>query len=164
MASLKDNNLVLDEGEVLKFPLEDGDPLAKVQRMRRVTTLADVRHFAFVRDWAQGFTFPDERRDSGPERLLLDDMDEQVMKLEATAPRYVSQGFRLSHAELLGLIRERWGGVVMELKLADFIIPAGSTVLLTGALSEINANTVVIAGNLKFTDDLVIRCNEIRGN
>ena len=131
MAELRDNSLILGEGEHIRFPVDDGDPLADCQGRRRIGSLDDIGDFQFVQEWSAGAPFGGGNRPSA--ELLL---------------RYVM---------------ERSGGTIMTLQLADFVVPAGASVLLTGPLVEINANNVVIGGQLKFTDDLVIRCNEIRG-
>jgi len=144
MPTFRDNNLILDEGETVRFPVEGGHPLAECQQMRRINSLEDVKDFQFVQEWAQGFEFG-------------------RAEAQRTGSTYFYTGSRLSGELLLRYVRERSGGVLMALQLADFIVPIGSTVLLNSPLVEVNANTVVIAGDLKFTDDLVIRCNEIRG-
>ena len=160
MAEFFDNNLILDKGETLEFPLDEQSTLIECQRMRPIRSLSDVRDFAFVRDWIMGFDFPESS-------VAGRDDDDERIRLEASGEpngRYQYTGSRFTGNELLRLILERWGGRMMELTFADFVVPVGSTVLITAPLAEINANTVVVAGQLKFTDDIVIRCREIRGN
>ncbi len=159
MARLEEGSLILERGETLRFPVEEDSPLAPCQRMRRIESLDDIRDFQFVQEWSHGVAFPevfrDRVRDARPVR------EEPFRPLQA----YLS-GNRISAAELLRYVREHSGDKIMRIEVKDFIVPAGSTVVLASpqsALSEIDARTVVIAGTLKFTDDLVIRCNELRG-
>jgi hypothetical protein len=141
MATFENGNLVLEEGETVEFPVGAGNPLSECQEMRRIGSLEDVKDFQFVQEWSAGLS---------PDAII--------------GTTYFYPLSRPSADEFLRLIRERSGGTLVTLQLDDFIIPAGSTVVLNGSLVEVNANTVVIAGQLKFTDDLIIRCNEIRGS
>ncbi|MET1156219.1 hypothetical protein [Arthrobacter sp.] len=154
MAKFENHNLVLEDGETLQFPVPNDSPIRGCQRMRPIRTLDDIRNFGFVREWMRGFSTPRESPDALVTRLEAGEL----------AEKYIYTGERFSSNEMLRFVRDISGGVVMELQLADFIVPAGATVVLSSPLAEIQANTVVIAGQLKFTDDLAIQCNEIRGS
>ncbi|MDQ0850533.1 hypothetical protein QFZ65_002471 [Arthrobacter sp. B3I9] len=153
MARLSDQNLILEDGDILEFPAPADSPFIECQTMRAISTLADVRNFGFIQEWMRGFSSPDDRSLPGSGRLVAG----------GPAERIISAGQRFTSREMLRFVREISGGVVMNLQLADFVVPVGATVILSSPLAEIKANTVVIAGQLKFTDDLAIQCNEIRG-
>lgn len=153
MARLSEQNLILEEGDILEFPAPIDSPFKECQSMRPISTLADVRNFGFIREWMRGFAPPDDRLVPGSGRLDANELTEKI----------IFAGERFTSSEMLRFIREISGGVVMNLQLADFIVPVGATVILSSPLAEIKANTVIIAGQLKFTDDLAIQCNEIRG-
>jgi hypothetical protein len=160
MATLSGRDLTLDAGETLQFPISDGaDPLAAIQQMRPIANLSDVADFQFVQDILRGFSRPSGLYDRPPGAQPLPEPD-----LPAT-PTSTPQGYtggRVSLDELLRLIRERSGGTVMTLDLGDFVVPPGSTAVLTAPLNVINANTVVIAGELRFTDDLTRKSSVAR--
>jgi hypothetical protein len=140
MATLQNGILVLDQDEELHFPVDPGSDLATVQTIRQITSLDDIRDFQFVEEWARAAM----GSNIAPGALISNRLDAQA---------------------LLDHVVAETGGTVVSLQVTDFIVPAGSTTVLHGPLNEINASgAVVVAGKLKFTDHLVISCNEIRGS
>jgi hypothetical protein len=161
MAILQDGNLVVDEGEVLTFPVEAQHPVAECQQLVRITSLADIRDFAFVRRWAHILEFQGDEGAGPPP-----DQPDQVSDEELRALRMLPQTFPgpiVSATQLLQFAREISGGAFLKLQLGDFIIPPNSSVLLNQAMNSITANRVILQGQLQATGDLVIRCAEIRG-
>jgi hypothetical protein len=145
MAEQEHPSLKLEEGETLEFPLDERDPRAGVQRFIEVERLEDVRDFAVVREFLMertGEPEPEARGEDPFERSLL-------------------RAFHPSSAMLVALMRDL--GPILQLRLADFVVPAGSRVVMNSALNQIIANDVVISGVLEVRGDLTISCNEIRG-
>jgi hypothetical protein len=140
MARLTDGNLVLEERERISFPVEAGNPLAEVQRVIEVKDLEDVKDFAFVIEWQRAFQerAPEERR----------------------SPVSLTGGLP-SKAQLLQAVQVLGG--VLQLQLADFVVPAGATVVMQNALNRIVANKVTIQGTLEAQGNLAITCDEIGG-
>jgi hypothetical protein len=162
MATLRDGNLVVDEGETLTFPVEAQHPIAECQQLVRITSLADVRDFAFAQRWAYAMELPGEERGTPgtadqPGRVS----DEELRALRESPRTY--PGPVVSATQLLQYVREISGGAFLQLQVADFIVPANSSVVLNQAMNHITANRVVLQGQLQVSGDLVIRCAEIRG-
>jgi hypothetical protein len=162
MATLQDGNLIVDEGETLSFPVEAQNPVAECQQLVRITSLADVRDFAFVQRWAYALELPGEEEGvPGPADQPGRVSDEELRALRESPRTY--PGPIVSATQLLQFVREMSGGAFLQLRVADFIVPANSSVVLNQAMNYITANTVVLQGQLRASGDLVIRCAEIRG-
>jgi hypothetical protein len=139
MAEREGRSVRLEEGETLEFPVNEEDPLADVQRFVEVERIEDVQDFEVVREFLRT-TQP--RETPAVERSLL-------------------RAFHPTSAMLVQLMRDL--GPILELRLDDFVVPAGSRVIMNSALNQILANDVVISGVLEVRGDLTIACNEIRG-
>jgi hypothetical protein len=154
MATLRDGNLIVDEGETLTFPVEAQNPVAECQQL--------VRDFAFVQRWAYALELPGEEEGvPGPADQPGRVSDEELRALRENPRTY--PGPIVSATQLLQFVREMSGGAFLQLRVADFIVPANSSVVLNQAMNYITANTVVLQGQLRASGDLVIRCAEIRG-
>src|SRR4051794_36597906 len=101
MATFRDGNLALDEGEELQFPLPDDHELASVQTLRQISSLEDVKDFQFVKAWAHGFA-PLEQ-DGSPSGDAV-----------TSGEPHPFTGNRPSVDEMLGLVREATGGTVIQ--------------------------------------------------
>jgi hypothetical protein len=139
MAEREGRSLRLEEGETLEFPVSEEHPLADVQRFVDVGSLEDVQDFEVVREFLRA---TDPREAPAVERSLL-------------------RAFHPSSAMLVQLMRDL--GPILQLRLDDFVVPAGSRVVMNSALNQILANDVVISGVLEVRGDLTVTCNEIRG-
>jgi hypothetical protein len=144
MAHLTDRNLILEHGERIVFPVEPRHHLAESQRLSKVNSLEDVKDFAFVKEWESAFPTPPKEPGGAP-----------------STARVNLPGL-LSKAQLLDEIQGL--GDILELQLADFIVPAGATVVMQNPLNRINADKVIIEGALEVHGELTINCNEIRGS
>jgi hypothetical protein len=136
MARFEGGSLLLEERERVVFPVQSDHPLAHVQQLLEVRSVEEIKDFEFVKEWRSITT--------GEQSSL-----------------HLFRAGRVSEAELLTAVRQR--GRVLQLTLADFVIPAGSTVVLQNTLNRIVANKVIVQGRLEFQGDLAISCDEIRG-
>jgi hypothetical protein len=132
----------------LVFPVDPKHPFAKHQQVKEIETIEDIGGFGFVRVWRQ----LSEAQQKDP--LALERFSRPI--LPNLAPNRLP-----SESILLQMAKSR--GKLFELKLADFIVPAGSTVVLSNPFNRIRANKVIIAGTLISQGELQIIAKEIGG-
>jgi hypothetical protein len=133
------------KAEEIVFPVPDDHPLAKHQRLIPVESLEDVAEFDFVK---QG------------KCLQMAATKDPCGVVQPPATGVHARGV-LPDSMLLTLAQHM--GPKLQLKIADFIVSPGTTVVMSNALNEIIAGKVQIAGLLKATGNLTITCQELRG-
>lgn len=154
MAEKKLHDLILREGEDLRFPVKEGHPFFEAQEVKPIESLDDIANFEFVRLWAH---YANVRTYS----------EEIVSVFEAEAPEDVRRARLLAEhfptPEAFVIAMAELYGQKLELSFADFIVPAGSTVELSNKINEINARRAIITGTLRSRGALAINAEELGG-
>lgn len=135
-------SLILKNGQEVEFPVPTKHPLANCQRRITVKSLEELEDFEFVKEW----------------RMYAEEQEGK----QCCEPSHLFKGGRPSEQMLLEAVRPL--GKILHLRLRNFEIPAGSTVVMRSALNHINASKVIIEGTLEVHGDLAITCDEIRGS
>jgi hypothetical protein len=146
MKSANREDLILSAGQEVRFPLEPSDPLARFQTLKTVDSIDDIAEFEFVKLWRHLGSR------AGPGAAVYESADESQRFFHGLYP---------SETMLLKEVRRL--GRLMELTLADFIVPAGATVVLGNPLNKIDANRVIISGTLRVEGHIVITARELGG-
>jgi hypothetical protein len=147
-------DLILQEGEELRFPVDEGHPLFGAQEVKPIESLVDIIDFEFVRLWAHYSgvqIYPDEIisvfEEEAPEDTRRARLLARRLRTEDAFVRFMGEFYK----------------DVFKLKLADFIVPMGSTVELTNNMNQILASRVIVTGTLRSLGQLTINADELGG-
>jgi hypothetical protein len=143
----------LEEGERIDFPVDRDHPYFAFQDVQRIMSLDQVIGFEFVRLWAH---FAGRRSYGDDRRLaqLREKAPEEVYRAKELGRRYPTfEAYREAHGF----------GDIVKVSAVDFIVPAGSTIVMSNGMNRIVANRATIAGTLRSTGHLLIEANELGG-
>jgi hypothetical protein len=134
-------DLVLKEGEQVKFPVEPDHPLARHQELAKVQSVYDIADFHFFKNMQQQH---DAQKLAGGFAT--------GMQASVVSP------------EMLAAWMATAGPPILRLTVQNLVVPAGSSVTFDQPLNRIDAEVVHITGSVISNGDLVINCREIGGD